>query len=30
MHLTTLVALAGVLLAAAVPAEAQDRARARK
>ena len=30
MHLTTLVALAGVLLAAAVPAEAQDRARTKE
>ena len=30
MHLTTLVALAGVLLAAAVPVEAQDRARTKE
>src|SRR5688500_20340860 len=30
MHLMTLVALAGVLLAAAVPVEAQDRARAKE
>ena len=30
MHLTTLVALAGVLLAAAVPGQAQDRARAKE
>ena len=30
MHLTTLVALVGVLLAAAVPTQAQDRARTKE